>query len=78
MKFCYRNSYRRLRGLEGAAAFPPRGSLRSSREPGNDRRERGPLHAIWLEGSDVREGERKKEQEKERKERGEEGRKAEF
>lgn len=75
MRFCYRNSYRRLRGLEGAAAFPPCGSLRNSREPGNDQRERGPLNAIWLEGSDVRERERKKEQEKERREGRSEGRK---
>ena len=64
MRFCYRNSDRRLGGLERAAAFPPHGSLRNSWEPGNDQRERGPLNAIWLEGSDVRERERKNERKK--------------
>ena len=73
MRFCYRNSYRRLRGLEGAAAFPPHRSLRSSREPGNDQRERGPLNAIWLEGSDVRERERKNKRKKGRSEGRKEG-----
>ena len=75
MRFCYRNSDRRLGGLERAAAFPPHGSLRNSWEPGNDQRERGPLNAIWLEGSDVRERERKNERKKGGKEGGSGGRK---